>query len=109
MRTKKLRKQLLDLKKRHIELINDSRNVNHTCGLASNYSELIHRIADLLKTSKKALEGMHCHPETNPTEIEYNVADVIGIAIKLLPFSEMQFIDKTMELLSEESSTHTEH
>ncbi|WP_228228351.1 hypothetical protein [Leeuwenhoekiella parthenopeia] len=46
--------------------------------------------------------------QTNPTEIEFNVADVIGIAIKLLPFSEMQFIDETMELLSEESSTHTE-
>ena len=108
MRTKKLRKQLLDLKKRHIELLNDSRNVNHTCGLASNYSELIHRIADLLKTSKKALEGMHSLPETNSMEIEYNVADVIGIAIKLLPFSEMQFIDETMELLSEESSTNIE-
>ena len=89
-------------------MINDSRNVNHTCGLASNYSELIHRIADLLKSSKKALEGIQSLPETNPMEIEYNVADVIGIAIKLLPFSEMQFIDETMQLLSEESSTNTE-
>jgi len=52
---------------------------------------------------------MHCLPETNPTEIEYNVADVIGIAIKLLPFSEMQFIDETIELLREEASTDTEH
>ncbi|MEH6658049.1 hypothetical protein [Leeuwenhoekiella marinoflava] len=109
MKTKKLLNQLMELKEKHIELINDSRNRNQTCGLASNYSELTHRIADLLKTSKKALEGMHSLPETNPTEIEYNVADVIGIAIKLLPFSEMQFIDKTMELLSEESSTNTEH
>ncbi|RXG28369.1 hypothetical protein [Leeuwenhoekiella marinoflava] len=109
MKTKKLLNQLMELKETHIELINDSRNRNQTCGLASNYSELIHRIADLLKTSKKALEGMHCLPETNPTKIEYNVADVIGIAIKLLPFSEMQFIDKTMELLSEESSMNTEH
>jgi len=47
MKTKKLIQQLLDLKNRHIELINDSRNINHICGLASNYSELIHRIADL--------------------------------------------------------------
>lgn len=108
MKTKKLLNQLLDLQQRHIELINDSRNINHTCGLASNYSELMHRIADLLKTSKKALEGMHCLPETNPTEIEYNVADVIGIAIKLLPFSEMQFIDETMEFVREEASTNTE-
>ena len=109
METKKLLDQLLELKRRHIELINDSRNINYTCGLASNYSELMHRIADLLKTSKKALEGMHAVPETNPSEIEYNVADVIGIAIKLLPLSEMQFIDETMELLSEESSTNTEY
>lgn len=99
MKSKKLVHELIELKERHIELINDSRNINHTCGLASNYPELMHRIADLLKTSKKALEGMQVHPETNQMETEYNIADVIGIAIKLLPYNEMQFIDETLLLL----------
>ena len=100
MKNRKIVQQINELKKKHIELIDDSQNINYTCFLASNYSELMNRIADLLKTSQKALEGMHAVPETNCLEIEYNVADVIGIAIKLLPISEMQFIDKTMELLN---------
>tara|TARA_B100000700_G_C14590336_1_gene644312 strand:- start:45 stop:368 length:324 start_codon:yes stop_codon:yes gene_type:complete len=100
MKNRKIVQQINELKKKHIEMIDDSQDINYTCGLVSDYSELMNRIADLLKISQKALEGMQAVPETNCLEIEYNVADVIGIAIKLLPFSEMQFIDRTMELLN---------
>jgi hypothetical protein len=92
--------QLRELKNVHIEMIDDSQGINYTSGLAANYSELMNCIADLLKTSQKALEGMHSVPGTNSSEIEYNVADVIGVAIKLLPFSEMQFIDKAVFILN---------
>lgn len=99
MKDQSILKKLNELKNIHIQLIDDSQDINCTGGLATNYTELINRIADLLKTSQKALEGIHAVPETNSLEIEYNVADVIGIAIKLLPFSEMQFIDKAVILL----------
>ncbi|MGI0105616.1 hypothetical protein [Salinimicrobium sp. WS361] len=101
MKNKNFIKQLHKLKRTHIEMIDPNQGINMTCGLASNYSELINLIADLLKTSKKALDGLHVSEETYITDPEYNIADVIGIVIKLLPFSEMKFIDEVISLLHE--------
>lgn len=99
MKNKEIVNKINALKNIHIEMIDTSRYRNHTCGLASNYSELINRIADLLKTCKKALDGLHLAQENYITDAEYNIADVLGIIIKLLPFSEMKFIDESVELL----------
>jgi hypothetical protein len=98
MKNKNFIEQLYKLKRTHIEMIDPNQGINMTCGLASNYSELINLIADLLKTSKKALDGLHVSEETYITDPEYNIADVIGIVIKLLPFSEMKFIDEVVSL-----------
>lgn len=103
MESKELLKEIALLRKTHIEMIDPLLGNNRTCGLASNYTELINRIADLLKISVLALEGMHVSSEVSLTEIEYNIADVIGIVIKLLPFSEMQFIDEVLEVLDKHS------
>lgn len=103
MKNKELIKTIHQLRNTHIEMIDSQQGINNTCGLANNYEELINRIADLLKTSRKALEGLQTSPETNNSEIEYNIADVIDVAIKLLPFSEMRFIDEVLEVLDKES------
>lgn len=63
MKNREIVQKLNELRKIHIELIDPSRELNYTCGLATNYSELINIIADLLKTSQKALEGIHAVPE----------------------------------------------
>ena len=103
MKNKELIKIIHQLRTTHIEMIDSKQGINNTCGLANNYEELINRITDLLKTSMKALEGLQTSPETNNLEIEYNIADVIDVAIKLLPFSEMRFIDEVLEALDKES------
>lgn len=105
MKNKKIVERLLELRDTYIDMIDAKEGLNRTCGLASNYVELINSIADLLKTSKKALEGMNASEENYFAEPEYNVADVIGIAIKLLPFSEMQFIDEALEVLNEQTKS----
>jgi hypothetical protein len=102
MKNKKIVERLLDLRDSHIDMIDAKEGLNRTCGLASNHVELINIIADLLKTSKKALDGINVAEESYISEPEYNIADVIGIAIKLLPFSEMQFIDEALEVLNEQ-------
>lgn len=51
MKNKKIVERLLELRDTHIDMIDAKEGLNHTCGLASNYVELIHSIADLLKTS----------------------------------------------------------
>ena len=101
MKNQDLVTKLKELKATYIEIIDHQQGINLTCGLATNYSELVNLIADLLKTSKKALDGLHVSEETYITDLEYNIADVIGIVIKLLPFSEMQFIDEAVKLLNE--------
>jgi hypothetical protein len=105
MKNKHLVKKLQELKTTHIEIIDPEQGINMTCGLARNYFELINLIADLLKTSKKALDGLHVSEETYITDPEYNIADVIGIVIKLLPFAEMKFIDEVVILLHEKAET----
>ena len=105
MKNKVLIKKLYELKATHIEMIDPKQGINMTCGLASNYSELVNLIADLLKTSKKALDGLHVSEEPYITEPEYNIADVIGIVIKLLPFAEMKFLDEVVKLLHEKGET----
>lgn len=101
MKNKHLVKKLHELKATHIEMIDPKQGINMTCGLASNYSEQVNLLSDLLKTSKKALDGLHVSEETYITDPEYNIADVIGIVIKLLPFAEMKFIDEVASLLHE--------
>ena len=89
-------------------MIDHQQGINMTCGLASNYSELVNLLADLLKTSKKALDGLHVSEETYITDPEYNIADVIGIVIKLLPFAEMKFIDEVVRLLNEHAEANVQ-
>lgn len=101
MKNKHVVKKLKVLRNIHVEMIDPAKGVNFNCGLASNYSQLINRIADLLKTSKKALDGLHVSEETYITDPEYNIADVIGIVIKILPYSEMKFIDEVLRLLDQ--------
>lgn len=101
MKNKDLVKKFHELKATHIEMIDSKQGINMTCGLASNYSELVNLLADLLKTSQKALDGLHVTEEPYITDPEYNIADVIGIVIKLLPFAEMKFIDEVVNLLHE--------
>lgn len=101
MKNQDLVTKLKELKATYIEIIDPQQGINMTCGLASNYSELVNLLADPLKTSKKALDGLHVSEKSYITDLEYNIADVIGIVIKLLPFSEMQFIDEAVKLLNE--------
>ena len=100
--------KLKKLKSTYIEMIDHQQGINMTCGLASNYSELVNLLADLLKTSKKALDGLHVSEETYITDPEYNIADVIGIVIKLLPFAEMKFIDEVVRLLNEHAEANVQ-
>jgi len=99
MKNKELIKRILELRDDHIDVFDSDNNINRTCGLASNYFELMNRIADLLKTSKKALDGLQVASDDFDAEVEYNIADVIGIVIKLLPISEMKFVDEVLILM----------
>ncbi|WP_189603585.1 hypothetical protein [Salinimicrobium marinum] len=55
MKNKHLVKKLHELKATHIEMIDPKQGINMTCGLASNYSELVNLIAICSKPQRKPL------------------------------------------------------
>ena len=101
MKKKRLFQELESLRIEYIELLDPKRDIDHCSGLASDYFGLMHMIANLLKTSAKSMEGLYAQPETGPSEMEHTIADVIFLVIKLLPYNEMLFLDKTLALLDE--------
>jgi hypothetical protein len=109
MENKEIVKKLNELRPIYIEKIDASQDINYTSGLASNYDELINIISELLQTSVKALDELPGSPKINISELEFTVSEVIVIALKLLPLSEMQFIDEALKLLDNENTASQEH
>lgn len=106
MKNKNIIKRLNELRNSHIELIDLRNERNYTCGIASNYFELIQRISDLLENLKKAMDGILVESDDFDSGIEYNIADILGIVIKLLPQNEMKFIDEVLVLLDKQEENY---
>lgn len=101
MKEQDLIEKLRKLKREHIELFDPERKINRTAGLAANYWDLMVLIGDFLKTSKIAIEGIQVAEEKYLEDAEINIGQVIGVVLHLLPYSEMQFVDKVLQLLAE--------
>ena len=60
----------------------------------NNYTDLMTTTGSLLETCCNALRFGGNTPENQPQEICLDVANVLELVQKLLPFSEMEFLDR---------------
>lgn len=63
----------------------------------SGYSDVMFLIADIVKTCLLALEGAETENCSRIPGPNTNISGVLGIVLDLLPYEEMDFIDKIRE------------
>lgn len=75
------------------------KDIFHINLLANGYLETSFMIANLLKVCVMALEADY-GPNHLIKEPENNISEVLGYALQMIPYEEMDFLDKVKELLA---------
>jgi hypothetical protein len=70
-----------------------------------DYSHLILIISDLISLCVRALEDESERSSSSRGNSKVNIAQILNIAIELLPIDEAAFLDKSRELFLKESSS----
>ncbi|MBA4745721.1 MAG: HEPN domain-containing protein [Muricauda sp.] len=72
--------------------------------ITKGYQETSFMISDLIKVCITALENENFSTRSVP-QPHYNISQVLGFILDLIPHDEMEFLDKARKLLSEQKTT----
>lgn len=75
--------------------------------ITKGYQETSFMISDLIKVCITALENENFSTRSVP-QPHYNISQVLGFILDIIPHDEMEFLDKTRKLLSEQRTNTTE-
>lgn len=75
--------------------------------ITKGYQETSFMISDLIKVCITALENENFSTRSVP-QPHYNISEVLGFILDLIPHDEMEFLDKARKLLSEQQITTTQ-
>jgi len=75
--------------------------------ITKGYQETSFMISDLIKVCITALENENFSTRSVP-QPHYNISEVLGHILDLIPHDEMEFLDKVRKLLSEQRTTTTQ-
>ena len=75
--------------------------------ITKGYQETSFMISDLIKVCITALENENFSTRSVP-QPHYNISEVLGYILDLIPHDEMEFLDKVRKLLSEQKTTTTQ-
>lgn len=75
--------------------------------ITKGYQETSFMISDLIKVCITALENENYSTRSVP-QPHYNVSQVLGYILDLMPHDEMEFLDKVRKLLTEQRTTTTQ-
>lgn len=75
--------------------------------ITKGYQETSFMISDLIKVCITALENENFSTRSVP-QPHFNISEVLGYILDLIPHDEMEFLDKTRKLLSEQRTNRTE-
>lgn len=88
----------------HFRLL-EAKNVNRKRDVLelslSGYGDVMFLIADIVKVCLLALEGVQTENCSRVVEPTSNISGVLGIVLDLLPYEEMDFLDKIREAVLE--------
>src|SRR5690606_1541641 len=76
----------------------NNKGLFHVNFRTEGYQELSFMISNLLKVCITALEA-DCFPTRSVPQPEHNIREVLGYILDMMPYEEMEFLDKVQDLL----------